>query len=221
MKGLLKFITCGSVDDGKSTLIGHILYDAKLLYTDQEKALELDSKVGSRGGAIDYSLLLDGLMAEREQGITIDVAYRYFTTDNRSFIVADTPGHEEYTRNMAVGASFADLAVILVDASQGVLVQTRRHARICALMGIRYFVFAVNKMDLIEYDEKRFRDIENQIAALIEELKLANVTIIPVSATEGDNVTHKNIPEFYPGIFLSACFSDNYCFIQHHHSAVF
>lgn len=174
MKGLLKFITCGSVDDGKSTLIGHILYDAKLLYTDQEKALELDSKVGSRGGAIDYSLLLDGLMAEREQGITIDVAYRYFTTDNRSFIVADTPGHEEYTRNMAVGASFADLAVILVDASQGVLVQTRRHARICALMGIRYFVFAVNKMDLIEYDEKRFRDIENQIAALIEELKLAN-----------------------------------------------
>ena len=193
MKGLLKFITCGSVDDGKSTLIGHILYDAKLLYTDQEKALELDSKVGSRGGAIDYSLLLDGLMAEREQGITIDVAYRYFTTDNRSFIVADTPGHEEYTRNMAVGASFADLAVILVDASQGVLVQTRRHARICALMGIRYFVFAVNKMDLIEYDEKRFRDIENQIAALIEELKLANVTIIPVSATEGDNVTTPNL----------------------------
>ena len=200
MKGLLKFITCGSVDDGKSTLIGHILYDAKLLYTDQEKALELDSKVGSRGGAIDYSLLLDGLMAEREQGITIDVAYRYFTTDNRSFIVADTPGHEEYTRNMAVGASFADLAVILVDASQGVLVQTRRHARICALMGIRYFVFAVNKMDLIGYDEKRFREIENQIAGLIEELKLANVTIIPVSATEGDNVTTKsdNMP-WYAG----------------------
>ena len=202
MKGLLKFITCGSVDDGKSTLIGHILYDAKLLYADQEKALELDSKVGSRGGAIDYSLLLDGLMAEREQGITIDVAYRYFTTDNRSFIVADTPGHEEYTRNMAVGASFADLAVILVDASQGVLVQTRRHASICALMGIRYFVFAVNKMDLIEYDEKRFRDIENQIAALIEELELANVTIIPVSATEGDNVTTKSdnikVRRFFP-----------------------
>ena len=140
MSGLLKFITCGSVDDGKSTLIGHILYDSKLLYADQEKALELDSKVGSRGGAIDYSLLLDGLMAEREQGITIDVAYRYFTTDKRSFIVADTPGHEEYTRNMAVGASFADLAVILIDAKQGVLVQTRRHARICALMGINYFV---------------------------------------------------------------------------------
>ena len=120
MIGLLKFITCGSVDDGKSTLIGHILYDSKLLYTDQEEALELDSKVGSRGGKIDYSLLLDGLMAEREQGITIDVAYRYFTTEKRSFIVADTPGHEEYTRNMAVGASFADLAVILIDASQGV-----------------------------------------------------------------------------------------------------
>ena len=200
MSGLLKFITCGSVDDGKSTLIGHILYDAKLLYTDQEKALELDSKVGSRGGAIDYSLLLDGLMAEREQGITIDVAYRYFTTDKRSFIVADTPGHEEYTRNMAVGASFADLAVILVDAKQGVLVQTRRHARICALMGIRYFVFAVNKMDLVGYDETRFREIEKQIAELTKELSLPNVTIIPVSATEGDNVTTKseNIP-WYTG----------------------
>ncbi|WP_295209982.1 GTP-binding protein [Ruminococcus sp.] len=192
MKGLLKFITCGSVDDGKSTLIGHILYDAKLLYADQEKALELDSKVGSRGGKIDYSLLLDGLMAEREQGITIDVAYRYFTTDNRSFIVADTPGHEEYTRNMAVGASFADLAVILVDASQGVLVQTRRHARICRLMGIRYFVFAVNKMDLIDYDEARFKAIEQQIAELSKELKLENVKIIPLSATEGDNVTVKS-----------------------------
>lgn len=189
MKGLLKFITCGSVDDGKSTLIGHILYDSKLLYADQERALELDSKVGSRGGKIDYSLLLDGLMAEREQGITIDVAYRYFTTDNRSFIVADTPGHEEYTRNMAVGASFAELAVILVDAKQGVLVQTRRHARICALMGIRYFVFAVNKMDLVNYSEERFREIEKQIQELREELKLEHVVNIPVSATEGDNVT--------------------------------
>lgn len=200
MKGLLKFITCGSVDDGKSTLIGHILYDAKLLYADQEKALELDSKVGSREGKIDYSLLLDGLMAEREQGITIDVAYRYFTTDNRSFIVADTPGHEEYTRNMAVGASFADLSVILVDAKQGVLVQTRRHARICALMGIKHFVFAVNKMDLIGYDEAKFHAIEQQIAQLTEELGLKNVVVIPVSATEGDNVTTKseNIP-YYKG----------------------
>ena len=190
MSGLLKFITCGSVDDGKSTLIGHILYDSKLLYADQEKALELDSKVGSRGGEIDYSLLLDGLMAEREQGITIDVAYRYFTTDKRSFIVADTPGHEEYTRNMAVGASFADLAVILVDAKQGVLVQTRRHARICSLMGIKYFVFAVNKMDLVGYDENRFKEIEQQIHELSEELSLASVKSIPVSATESDNVTN-------------------------------
>ncbi|MBQ8296557.1 MAG: GTP-binding protein [Ruminococcus sp.] len=192
MKGLLKFITCGSVDDGKSTLIGHILYDSKLLYADQEKALELDSRVGSRNGKIDYSLLLDGLMAEREQGITIDVAYRYFTTDNRSFIVADTPGHEEYTRNMAVGASFADLAVILVDASQGVLVQTRRHARICRLMGIRYFVFAVNKMDLVGYSEERFNEIRSQITELAQELSLENVQIIPLSATEGDNVTVKS-----------------------------
>lgn len=189
---LLKFITCGSVDDGKSTLIGHILYDSKLLYADQEKALELDSKVGSREGAIDYSLLLDGLMAEREQGITIDVAYRYFTTDARSFIVADTPGHEEYTRNMAVGASFADLSVILIDAKQGVLVQTRRHARICSLMGIRYFVFAVNKMDLVGYSQERFDAIQEQIRELAEALKLEHVVIIPVSATEGDNVTKRS-----------------------------
>lgn len=203
MKGLLKFITCGSVDDGKSTLIGHILYDAKLIYADQEKALELDSKVGSRSGDIDYSLLLDGLMAEREQGITIDVAYRYFTTDNRSFIVADTPGHEEYTRNMAVGASFADLAVILIDASQGVLVQTRRHARICKLMGIRHFVFAVNKMDLVKYSKSRFDEIVKQIEELKNELLLDDIYIIPLSATEGDNVTVKseNIP-WYSGVPL-------------------
>lgn len=203
MKGLLKFITCGSVDDGKSTLIGHILYDAKLIYADQEKALELDSKVGSRNGDIDYSLLLDGLMAEREQGITIDVAYRYFTTDNRSFIVADTPGHEEYTRNMAVGASFADLAVILIDASQGVLVQTRRHARICKLMGIRHFVFAVNKMDLVKYSKSRFDEIVKQIEELKNELSLDDIYIIPLSATEGDNVTVKseNIP-WYNGVPL-------------------
>lgn len=187
--GLLKFITCGSVDDGKSTLIGHILYDSKLIYTDQEQALILDSQVGSRGGKIDYSLLLDGLMAEREQGITIDVAYRYFTTDARSFIVADTPGHEEYTRNMAVGASFADLAVILVDASQGVLTQTRRHARICSLTGIKNFVFAVNKMDLIGYKEAVFKNILKDINALSKELSLKNIYAIPVSATEGDNIT--------------------------------
>ena len=202
--GLLKFITCGSVDDGKSTLIGHILYDAKLLYADQEKTLELDSRMGSRGGKLDYSLLLDGLMAEREQGITIDVAYRYFTTERRSFIVADTPGHEEYTRNMAVGASFADLAVILVDASQGVLVQTRRHARICALMGIRSFVFAVNKMDLVDYSEARFEEIRLQIEALRQELSLEQVKIIPLSATEGDNVTSDspNMPWYDGGVLL-------------------
>lgn len=193
MNGLLKFITCGSVDDGKSTLIGHMLYDAKLLFADQERALELDSKVGSREGQIDYSLLLDGLMAEREQGITIDVAYRYFTTEKRSFIVADTPGHEQYTRNMAVGASFAELAVILVDATKGILVQTRRHSRICALMGIKHFVFAVNKMDLAHYDEEIFNSIEKEIKKLAIDLELQNVAVIPVSATEGDNVTIRSI----------------------------
>ena len=193
MKGLLKFITCGSVDDGKSTLIGHMLYDAKLLFADQERALELDSKVGSRGGEIDYSLLLDGLMAEREQGITIDVAYRYFTTERRSFIVADTPGHEEYTRNMAVGASFADLAVILVDASQGVLTQTRRHTRICSLMGIKHFVFAVNKMDLIDFEQEKFQKIQKDIKVLLAEFEYSTAQMIPVSATEGDNITKRSV----------------------------
>ncbi len=203
--GLLKFITCGSVDDGKSTLIGHILYDSKLLYADQERALILDSQVGSRGGKIDYSLLLDGLTAEREQGITIDVAYRYFTTEKRSFIVADTPGHEEYTRNMAVGASFADLAIILVDAKRGVLQQTLRHARICALMGIRYFVFAVNKMDLTGYSKERFEAVSREIEKLSGDLKLANTVIIPVSATEGDNITKRgeNMPWYAGSTLLS------------------
>lgn len=200
MDSLLKFITCGSVDDGKSTLIGHMLYDAKLLFADQQKALELDSRIGSNGGDIDYSLLLDGLMAEREQGITIDVAYRYFTTEHRSFIVADTPGHEEYTRNMAVGASFADLAVILVDASQGVLTQTRRHTRICALMGIRHFVFAVNKMDLIDFSQDKFQKIRKEIRILLAEFDFDSETVIPVSATCGDNITKSsaNMP-WYTG----------------------
>ena len=193
MNALLKFITCGSVDDGKSTLIGHMLYDAKLLFADQERALELDSKVGSRGGEIDYSLLLDGLMAEREQGITIDVAYRYFTTERRSFIVADTPGHEEYTRNMAVGASFADLAVLLVDASQGVLTQTRRHTRICSLMGIKHFVFAVNKMDLIDFEQEKFQKIQKDIKVLLAEFEYSTAQMIPVSATEGDNITKRSV----------------------------
>ncbi|MGN0338061.1 MAG: adenylyl-sulfate kinase [Lachnospiraceae bacterium] len=205
MDSLLKFITCGSVDDGKSTLIGHMLYDAKLLFADQKKALELDSRIGSNGGDIDYSLLLDGLMAEREQGITIDVAYRYFTTEHRSFIVADTPGHEEYTRNMAVGASFADLAVILVDASQGVLTQTRRHTRICALMGIRHFVFAVNKMDLIDFSQEKFRKIRKEIRILLAEFEFDSETVIPVSATCGDNITKSsaNMPWYTGAPLLS------------------
>jgi len=192
MKGLLKFITCGSVDDGKSTLIGHMLYDSKLIFADQERALELDSKVGSNQGEIDYALLLDGLMAEREQGITIDVAYRYFTTLKRSFIVADCPGHEQYTRNMAVGASFADLSIILVDASKGVLTQTKRHARICSLMGIKNFVLAVNKMDLIGYDKNKFDDIKRDFKTLCSEFELDTLEVIPVSATAGDNVTTKS-----------------------------
>lgn len=198
MKDLLKFITCGSVDDGKSTLIGHMLYDAKLLFADHERALELDSKLGSRGGAIDYSLLLDGLMAEREQGITIDVAYRYFTSKVRSFIVADCPGHEQYTRNMAVGASFADLAVILVDAGNGVVVQTRRHTRICALLGVRHFVLAVNKMDLVGYEQERFRRIKRAFKGYVADFEPESVYVIPVSAAEGDNVVAQssNMPWF-------------------------
>lgn len=203
MKELLKFITCGSVDDGKSTLIGHMLYDSKLLFADQERALELESKVGSTDGNLDYSLLLDGLMAEREQGITIDVAYRYFTTDKRSFIVADTPGHEEYTRNMAVGASFADVAVILLDATKGVLVQTRRHTRICSLMGIRDFIFTVNKMDLADYSEMTFRRIESELKEFVRNFPCHSVTVIPVSATVGDNITgHSEKMGWYQGVPL-------------------
>ncbi|WP_138752233.1 GTP-binding protein [Paenibacillus sinopodophylli] len=203
MKSLLKFITCGSVDDGKSTLIGHMLYEAKLLFADQERALEMDSRLGSRGGKIDYSLLLDGLIAEREQGITIDVAFRYFTTDHRSFIVADTPGHEEYTRNMAVGASFADLAVILVDAKKGIITQTKRHTRICALMGIKHLVLAVNKMDLVGFDTKIFDEIKEEFSRLTTEFQFESIQVIPVSATEGDNIT-KNSPNtpWYEGLAL-------------------
>lgn len=202
-KSLLKFITCGSVDDGKSTLIGHMLYNAKLLFADQEKALELDSKVGSRNGEIDYSLLLDGLLAEREQGITIDVAYRYFTTKERSFIVADTPGHEEYTRNMAVGASFADLAILLVDARKGIITQTKRHARICALMGVKHIVLAINKMDLIDFDEARFAAIKEDFEQFAQGFSFATIQAIPVSATNGDNVTatSQNTP-WYDGLAL-------------------
>ncbi len=200
---LLKFITCGSVDDGKSTLIGHMLYKAKLIFADQEKALELDSKLGSNDGELDYSLLLDGLMAEREQGITIDVAYRYFTTESRSFIVADCPGHEQYTRNMAVGASFADLAVILVDASKGVLLQTKRHARICALMGVKHFVLAVNKIDLVDYSEARFEEIKAEFNELCANFDLETVEVIPVSAKVGDNIVENSSElSWYKGLPL-------------------
>ena len=203
MVRLLKFITCGSVDDGKSTLIGNILYNSKLLYADQEEALILDSKVGSRGGAIDYSLLLDGLMAEREQGITIDVAYRYFTTNKRSFIVADTPGHEEYTRNMAVGASFAEVAILLLDVTKGVLVQTRRHARICSMVGIRHFVFAVNKMDLANYSEEKFNKIVNEVKELAKELELENDVVFP------GHIKFEEILAFYKVADLFLCMSEH------------
>lgn len=200
MKQLLKFLTCGSVDDGKSTLIGHMLYDAKLIFTDQKQALELESQVGSAGGEIDYSLLLDGLQAEQEQGITIDVAYRYFSTKRRSFIVADSPGHEQYTRNMAVGASFADLAVILLDITKGILPQMRRHTRICALCGIQDFVFAVNKMDLVDFDARVFGEIEAAIRAMAAEYPIHSLAIIPTSASTGDNLTHASeLTPWYEG----------------------
>lgn len=197
MNTLLKFITCGSVDDGKSTLIGRMLCDAKLIFKEQEAALVEDSKQGSAGDEIDYALLLDGLTAEREQGITIDVAYRYFSTDRRSFIVADTPGHEEYTRNMAVGASFCDLAIILVDATKGILRQTKRHTRICNLMGIRNFVFAINKMDLVNYKKSVFENIRHDIYTLMESFNYQSLFTIPIAASKGDNITRLSINMFW------------------------
>jgi bifunctional enzyme CysN/CysC len=189
-KSLLRFITCGSVDDGKSTLIGRLLYDSKLIFEDQLAALEADSKkVGTQGGEIDFALLVDGLAAEREQGITIDVAYRYFSTDKRKFIVADTPGHEQYTRNMVTGASTADLAVILIDARKGVLTQTRRHSFLVSLIGIRHVVLAVNKMDLVGYDAAVFERIAADYRAFAAEIGLAEVLAIPISGLKGDNIT--------------------------------
>lgn len=189
-KSLLRFITCGSVDDGKSTLIGRLLYDSKMIFEDQLAALEADSKrVGTQGEAIDFALLVDGLAAEREQGITIDVAYRFFTTEKRKFIVADTPGHEQYTRNMVTGASTADLAVILVDARKGVLTQTRRHTYLCHLLGIRNIVLAVNKMDLVGYDQAVFNRIVLAYRAFASELGIARFTAIPISGFRGDNIT--------------------------------
>jgi bifunctional enzyme CysN/CysC len=188
-KSLLRFITCGSVDDGKSTLIGRLLYEAKGMFEDQLAAVEADSKRwGTQGGDIDFALLVDGLAAEREQGITIDVAYRFFTTDKRKFIVADTPGHEQYTRNMITGASTADVAVILIDARKGVLTQTRRHSLLVSLIGIRKVVLAVNKMDLVDYAEAVFRDIEATYREFAAEIGLEDITAVPMSALRGDNM---------------------------------
>ncbi len=189
-KNLLRFITCGSVDDGKSTLIGRLLHDSKLIFEDQLATLAKDSeKHGTTGDDIDFALLVDGLQAEREQGITIDVAYRFFSTPTRSFIVADTPGHEQYTRNMATGASNAELAVILIDARKGVLVQTKRHSYICSLLGIRHIVVAVNKIDLVGYRQEIFDRIVGDYAAFASQLGFTSIVPIPVSARFGDNVT--------------------------------
>ncbi len=200
-KSLLRFITCGSVDDGKSTLIGRLLYDSKMIFEDQLAALEADSKrVGTQGQQIDFALLVDGLAAEREQGITIDVAYRFFATDKRKFIVADTPGHEQYTRNMVTGASTADLAVILIDARKGVLTQTRRHSYLAQLIGIRNLVLAVNKMDLVGYDEQRYKDIVADYRAFADSIGIAAFTAMPISGFMGDNITapSSNMP-WYTG----------------------
>ena len=190
---LLRFITCGSVDDGKSTLIGRMLYEAQLIFEDQVTALQTDSKkMGTQGGDIDFALLVDGLAAEREQGITIDVAYRFFNTDKRKFIVADTPGHEQYTRNMVTGASTADVAIILVDASQGILTQTRRHSFIASLLGIEHVVLAVNKMDLVDYAAAPFQAICDEYQALRTHFAFKSVTSIPMSALKGDNVIERS-----------------------------
>ncbi len=189
-KSLLRFITCGSVDDGKSTLIGRLLYDSKMIFEDQLAALESDSKkVGTQGGEIDFALLVDGLAAEREQGITIDVAYRYFSTEKRKFIVADTPGHEQYTRNMITGASTADLAVILVDARKGILTQTKRHSYLAHLIGIRHLVLAVNKMDLVGYEQATYDRIVADYSAFAESIGIAGFTPMPISGFKGDNIT--------------------------------
>jgi bifunctional enzyme CysN/CysC len=200
-KSLLRFITCGSVDDGKSTLIGRLLYESKMIFEDQLASLEADSKkVGTRGGELDFALLVDGLAAEREQGITIDVAYRFFSTDKRKFIVADTPGHEQYTRNMVTGASTADLAVILIDARKGVLTQTRRHSYLVSLLGIRQVVLAVNKMDLVGYERERFEQIVREYREFAARVELTDITAIPLSAVYGDNIIEHgtNIP-WYQG----------------------
>src|SRR5690349_18313050 len=192
-KELLRFLTCGSVDDGKSTLIGRLLHDTKTIYEDQLAAVKRDSaKVGTTGGEIDLALLTDGLKAEREQGITIDVAYRYFSTDKRKFIIADTPGHEQYTRNMATGASTCQLAIILIDARHGVMPQTKRHSFIVSLLGIRHVVVAINKMDLVGFSQDRFEEIKQQYTGFVAKLDIPDVTFIPMSALRGDNVVEKS-----------------------------
>lgn len=200
-KDLLRLLTAGSVDDGKSTLIGRLLFDSKRLYEDQLQALERDSKrCGNAGDHIDYALLCDGLKAEREQGITIDVAYRYFSTNRRKFIIADTPGHEQYTRNMITGGSTANLAIILVDARQGVVVQTRRHTFLVSLLGIRHVVLAVNKMDLVDFDRERFEAIASEYRHFVESLGISDLQCIPLSALDGDNVVkHSDRTPWYHG----------------------
>ena len=203
-KSLLRFITCGSVDDGKSTLIGRLLYDSKMIFEDQLAALEADSKrVGTQGQEIDFALLVDGLAAEREQGITIDVAYRFFSTEKRKFIVADTPGHEQYTRNMVTGASTADLAIILIDARKGVLTQTRRHSYLAHLLGIRNIVLAVNKMDLVDYDQQVFEQIVSDYREFATTIGIEDFTAMPISGFKGDNITaaSANTP-WYKGVPL-------------------
>ncbi|MDR9777705.1 GTP-binding protein, partial [Rhizobium hidalgonense] len=193
-KDLLRFLTCGNVDDGKSTLIGRLLYDSKMIYEDHLQAVTRDSKkVGTTGDAPDLALLVDGLQAEREQGITIDVAYRYFSTEKRKFIIADTPGHEQYTRNMATGASTCDLAIILIDARHGVQTQTRRHSYIAALLGIKHIIVAVNKMDLLDYSQSRFDEIRQDYLKFVDQLgnrKPSEIHFVPMSALNGDNVVN-------------------------------
>lgn len=192
-KELLRFITCGSVDDGKSTLIGRLLHDSKMIFEDQLESIKNDSKKsGTTGDKIDLALLVDGLQSEREQGITIDVAYRYFSTDKRKFIIADTPGHEQYTRNMATGASTADLAIILIDARYGIVTQTRRHSYIVRLLGIRNVVVAINKMDLVDFDQNVFQKIDTEYRAFAEELGIKEIYSVPLSALDGDNVVTKS-----------------------------
>ena len=203
-KELIRFFTCGSVDDGKSTLIGRLLHDSKMIFEDQLAAITQDSKKsGTTGDEVDLALLVDGLQSEREQGITIDVAYRYFSTDTRKFIIADTPGHEQYTRNMATGASTCDLAIILIDARRGVQVQTRRHSFICSLLGIKHVLVAVNKMDLINYSQETYQQIKKDYRAFIKNLNFDDVRFVPISALKGDNVVEEsqNMP-WYPGATL-------------------